>query len=110
MWAATAASYFPSWPGELHKLIATEYWNQGDGSPCIYFPCFSRSRLVKAEILAHEQSCITVELLAMFVVAYEEQSRTEEIIRMCLPQIKSKHLLLASFGNFEEENEQFRVS
>ena len=60
--------------------------------------------------MAHEQSCSTAELLSLFVVAYEEQSRTEEIIRMCLPQIKSKHLLLSSFGNFEEENEQFRVS
>ena len=69
-----------------------------------------RSRLVKAEILAHEQSCITVEMLSMFVVAYEEQARTEEILRLALPQLRSKHLLLASFGTFEEENEQFRVS
>ena len=33
-WAATAASYCPSRSGELPKLIATEYRNQGDGSPC----------------------------------------------------------------------------
>ena len=33
-WAATAASYCPSRPGELPKLTATEYRNQGDGSPC----------------------------------------------------------------------------
>ena len=65
---------------------------------------------MKAEILAHEQSCITVEMLSMFVVAYEEQARTEEILRLALPQLRSKHLLLASFGTFEEENEQFRVS
>ena len=45
----------------------------------------------------------------MFVVAYEEQARTEEILRLALPQLRSKHLLLASFGTFEEENEQFRV-
>ena len=34
MWAANAASYCPSRPGELPKLIATEYRTQGDGSPC----------------------------------------------------------------------------
>ena len=45
----------------------------------------------------------------MFVVAYEEQARTEEILRLALPQLRSKQLLLASFGNFEEENEQFKV-
>ena len=34
LWAATAACYCPSMPGELPKFIATEYRNQGDGSPC----------------------------------------------------------------------------
>ena len=71
---------------------------------------FFRSRLVKAEILAHEESCKCLELVSMFVMAFEEQQRTEEIIRLCLPQLKSKHLLLSSFGNFEDENRQFRVS
>jgi hypothetical protein len=49
------------------------------------------------------------ELLNMFIMAYDEQSKTEDIIKMCLPQVKSKHLLLSSFGNFEEENEQYKV-
>ena len=34
LWAATAASYCPSRPGELPKLIATEYRTQPDVSPC----------------------------------------------------------------------------
>ena len=35
LWAATAASYCPSRPGELPKLIATEYRTQGAEPPCI---------------------------------------------------------------------------
>ena len=34
--AATAASYCPSRPGELPKLIATEYRTQGAEPPCTY--------------------------------------------------------------------------
>ena len=34
VWAATAASYCPSRPGELQKLIATEYRTQGAEPPC----------------------------------------------------------------------------
>ena len=33
-WAATAASYCPSRPGEFPKFIATEYRTQPDVSPC----------------------------------------------------------------------------
>ena len=35
LWAATATSYCPSRPGELPKLIATEYRIQADRSPCM---------------------------------------------------------------------------
>ena len=35
LWAATAASYCPSRPRELPKLISTEYRIQPDVSPCI---------------------------------------------------------------------------
>ena len=34
LWAATAASYCTSRPGELPKLIATEYRTQGAAPPC----------------------------------------------------------------------------
>ena len=34
LWAATAASYCPSRPVELPKLIATEYRTQGAAPPC----------------------------------------------------------------------------
>ena len=36
-WATTAASYCPSRPWELSKLMSTEYRNRGDGSLCMYF-------------------------------------------------------------------------
>ena len=36
LWAATAASYCPSRPGERPKLIATEYRTQGAALPCIF--------------------------------------------------------------------------
>ena len=45
LWAATAASYFPSRPAARgsSKLIATEYRTQGDGLPCILVVKFNPS-------------------------------------------------------------------
>ena len=37
MWAATAASYCPSRPGELPKFISTKYRPQPDVSPCLVY-------------------------------------------------------------------------
>ena len=72
MWAATAASYCPSRPGELPKLIATEYRNQGDGSSCKLYLKATRGDLRVEVFKTKNEKGDEIEVIHVFRGGREE--------------------------------------
>lgn len=66
-------------------------------------------RALRSEVDLSDLRAQVIQLTDMFALAYEEQSRSESLICECLRQLKSKHIMLASHGNYPEENKAFQV-
>lgn len=69
-----------------------------------------QSRCLNAEAELAEKRAVVHQFLDLFCLAWDEQNKLEDILKECLPQLKSKHLLLSSHANYERENQNFRVS
>ncbi len=91
----------------LEEALESERSRVGGGSDA---PVEAAAVRIRAELDCQRWRLHVNKLVDLFSLAWQEQQRTDALLKQCLPQLKDSFLLLSSYDQRPERRQKYRVS